>query len=155
MHCFLLHGKKCPDTKLAYGLCHVPRAKEQCNAVPHCCIASSKATALLIAPGGIIYISPPSGTGHFSCILVELCWLEQFPLLALVPCPSPPVGTGRKMKVIFFILLHSWQDEECWVPRFLFVIRPVSPVLGVKSKVILLKFEKNKKLIFFKFLSCS
>lgn len=38
----------------------------------------------LLLQGNCIY-DPSSGTGHFSCILAELCWLKQFPLLALLP----------------------------------------------------------------------
>lgn len=116
----------------------------------HCLIVSSKAAALPIAPWGIIYINSPSGTDNIFCILVKLCWLEQFPLLALVPCPSPPVGTSRKMKGIFFILLHSWQDKEGSAPHFLFVIRKTCITsLVVKSKVILLKFERKNSSGFF------
>ena len=128
----------------ACRLCRVPWAKEQCGAVLHCCTASSKATALPAAPEGVIHTSPPAGTGRFSCLLAELCWLERFPPLAVVPRPSPPVGTGRKVKVIFFILLHCWQGEQCWAPvSSSWHERPVSPLLGVKSEVILLKIEKN------------
>lgn len=116
----------------------------------HCFIVSSKAAALPIAPWGIIYINSPSGTDDIFCILVKLCWLEQFPLLALVPCPSPPVGTSRKIKGIFFILLHSWQDKEGSAPHFLFVIRKTCITsLVVKSKVILLKFERKNSSGFF------
>lgn len=105
---------------MAYAMC----LEQKSSAVLYCAaiLPHQKPLLSLLLQGELYTLSPPSGTGHFSCILAELCWLEQFPPLALVPCPSPPVGTGRKMKVIF-ILPHSWQDEECWALCFLCVIR--------------------------------
>lgn len=75
VHCFLHYGKKYPGIKSVSGLCHVQWANKKCSDVLEGSTASSRATALPVALGEIVYIIPPSGTGHFSCILAELCWL--------------------------------------------------------------------------------